>query len=299
MKILLLSLFACCVRGGCLQVETERITTADLAKAVPDFRTLSTVEPVAYAPLPGAQRILGAVELRRIAFKFGLILAQAPDLCFEYPMRNLDPAEVAATLRASFGNPEATIEIVELSKYPVPNGTLSFPKSGLQFSPMTNAQSVLLWRGSLMYGSGKRYAVWARVRIWVESERLVAARDILPGQEITDKDMVFARTRSFPNLAEIPPDSAAILGRTARIRIPAETQVVMSALHAKRAVARGDSVHVVVEGAAMHLAFPAKAESAGALGESVRIVNPATGHRFQAVVDGPRSVSVKIQNNAN
>ncbi len=296
MRAFLFVVLAGCAWAGCVPVETDRITAADLAKAVPGFSGVDPEQPLAFAPIPGAKRMMGGGEIRRIAAHFGIQLVDAQDICFEYPMQELGPDESLAAMRESLTIPDVNIEIVELSRYAVPRGAVTFPKSGLNSSPNATDKSVLLWRGSLAYGKGKHFSIWARVRIWSEGERIVASRDIRPGEGLSEKDLTVSRVRYFPG-SEVRDDRSALVGRIAKVRLPAGSPISPLALQKKREVVRGSPVAVAVASDSVHLSFRARAETDGRLGEAVQILNPATGRRFSAVVNGPNSVVVEVAAN--
>jgi hypothetical protein len=151
--------------AGCVPVEGDKITARDLAEAVPAFSILSGDTVVGLAPAPGARRIFRAAELRRLAAKHGLTLEAAGETCAERPMVELDRARVLAAMRSSLDDPEASIELVELVEFRVPRGEIEFPLGGLRKPPSRQPDAAVLWSGSVRYGEGRRYPVWARVRV--------------------------------------------------------------------------------------------------------------------------------------
>ena len=127
LPMMILLLAACLPLAG----DGDRITAADLAAAEPGFSAVPPETPMGYAPVPGTPRILGVAELARQARRYGLDFEPKAEICVERPVEPLSPAAVLEAMRSSLGLPEARIEIVEQSRYPVPHGALEFPRTGL------------------------------------------------------------------------------------------------------------------------------------------------------------------------
>jgi flagella basal body P-ring formation protein FlgA len=94
----------------------------------------------------------------------------------------------------------------------------------------------------------------------------------------------------------VPPDAvfdgAALVGRVARRAFATGSLVRNGDLTRPEMVARGDVVTVVYEAPGMMLTMRAKASDAGALGDTVSIMNPQSKKALQAVIVGPGKVSV-------
>ncbi len=133
----------------------------------------------------------------------------------------------------------------------------------------------------------------------LDRPRLLAAlREQLPEARIELLD--FSRqpvpegTLVFPP-AGLPRSAAAVTwngyvryGGARRFPVWAQVKVGMP----PPAVERGDTVRVNLWSGAAHLSFEARAETAGSVGQRVRVWNPATRRRFLARVDGSKRVSV-------
>ena len=81
-------------------------------------------------------------------------------------------------------------------------------------------------------------------------------------------------------------------GRVAKRALGAGTLVRSSDLVRPEIVGRGDIVTVVYDGPGVNLSMRAKATEAGALGDTVNVINPSSKKTLQAVVTGPGRVSV-------
>ncbi len=146
--------------GACFPVApgVERLTAGDLALAAPVFASAPAQAVVAFAPGPGSQRVFRAPELRRLALRLGLASGQQQDFCFARRMSVLEPARVVDAMRR--GLPEGRIELVDYSRGPAPEGELVFPAKALW-----HRSTETVWNGFVRYGNGRRFPVWAKVRV--------------------------------------------------------------------------------------------------------------------------------------
>ena len=280
------------LRGGCLTVEGDRILARDVAVLIPEFAKVPKTEVIALAPLPTVRRVMSGGELVRAARKFGVEIVAPVDVCFETPTELLTGAEVLEQIKAAIGMEGAEVELIEFSRYAVPVGELSFPRSGLNIHPLLTDQSIVFWRGKVTYGGTKSFAVWARVRIGILRERLVAAERITAGTAITAEQVRVERVKQFP-LQEQPATTAAdVAGQVARRTIPAGQAITAALMMHPKEVLRGSEVAVVVNTDGAKLSLPAVAESSGRIGETVALKNPGNGRTFHGVVSGKNQVLV-------
>ena len=274
--------------SACLPVEGDRITAADLARADQAFAALPGETPLGFAPAPGARRVLQPAELARMAVRNGLTPGEQHAVCFERLAIPLSSEAVLAAMRATL--PEAHIELVAYSRYPVPRGDLVFPRSGLAAPARNAAGGVALWRGALHFAN-RRVPVWARVRVTLMLTRTVAAEVLRAGVPIAAGQLRAETQEVFPS-ANIFPSPEQIAGRSPRRTIPAGTPITTALLAPVHEVARGDTVRVEVRQGNTRLELEGRAERDGARGEIVIVKNPSTGRRFPARVEGPGKVVV-------
>jgi flagellar basal body P-ring formation protein FlgA len=287
------------LRGACLAVPTGNIRAQDLAQALPSFGAIAPDTFIAFAPFPGAKRVLTSHDLAGIARRFGVAVPgpdPVPSLCVERIVHPLAREEVAAALRSALDNPEAQLEILDFSNKLVPPGRLEFPLAALNGPPVNvqrnDTPAPVLWPGKLVYDAGASMAVWAKVRISIEREVLVAAHNIAPGDILTAGEISTRRMAQFP-AKEIPSlDGSAILGRVARRPIPAGQRILPEMLEEPKDVRGGATVHVqVVEGAAT-ITLDGVAQASGLKGDSILVHNPLSGKNFRAIIQGPNQVLV-------
>ena len=120
----------------CVPVDKDSITGADLAAANPAFSPMQPTRTIGYSPAPGRQRLFTVLELKAIAESAGLAISPTHDVCFEW--RTAAVSADAAELAMKQAYPEASIDILEMSRYPAPEGEVVFPERAFNgFPPLS------------------------------------------------------------------------------------------------------------------------------------------------------------------
>jgi hypothetical protein len=197
---------------------SDRVLLRDLAPAFPDLAAEAMDSPVALAPMPGVQRNFDFAELRRLAARLKLA-DPVREVCVTRRAAVLEPTRILEALRAQM--PAAQIELLDYTRGPVPEGELEFSRNGV--APGAPAG---VWSGAVRYAEGRRFPIWAKVRITAD-------------------------------------------------------------------VNRGEMVHVEVHSGAALVAFDAEAQSSGAAGQTITLLNPISKRRFSARVEGKGRASVQ------
>ena len=267
--------------GACIAVQGERITAHDIAPGAPAFLSLPADTDLGYAPVPGARRYYYAAELRRLALRYNLAPDSANEICIERAMEPLAPERVIEAMRQALGIPEARIEIVELSRYPVPRGDIEFTRANL---PPGGATSVL-WRGFVRYGSQHRFAIWARVQVAVPSTRIVATQNLPAGHRIETSQVRVEPIEAFPS-TQPAPSVDQVLSLVPRRSITAGAVLTRNLLDTPREVERGDVVAVEVHSGGARLALKGRAQNSGRRGDAIPVRNLDSGKSFSAQVAG-------------
>jgi hypothetical protein len=152
----------------CAVVVGIHILGRDLAAAVPDLAGLDPEADIAPAPWAGVERVFHTEEVVRIAREHAL---PPPDrtveVCFvrktlALTTEQLGPVIERALIADRAGAripPDAAprVEILDFSRYPVPEGTLDFPRGALAASGV--------WHGRIVTPEGRSTPVWVRVRV--------------------------------------------------------------------------------------------------------------------------------------
>ncbi len=273
------------VLSGCVALgpDADSILARDLAPALPGLADAAV--PVSPAPVPGVPRIFRIPELRRIAAHFFQGADPAREICFERPVSPPDPARFEEAMRRAL--PSARIEILDYGRLPVPEGPIEFPPAGLR-----PAGADGFWSGTVRYGAGRRFPLWARVRVTVSEARVVAGEDLPPGHAIAPGQLRLETREVFPLEKIFAASIEPVAGRAPRIKIPAGTPIRLDWLAAAQDVLRGDRVLVEVYSGTAYLKFEAIAEASGAVGQSIPVTNPVSRKRFAARVEGRDRVAV-------
>jgi flagella basal body P-ring formation protein FlgA len=274
--------------AGCLALggDSDRVLARDLAPLFPALARVAGDTPLAPAPIPGAQRVFRAAELRRIAARLGVEPAPEEDICVERKTTPPDPARMLEAMRR--GLPAARIEIQEFSRQPVPQGDMEFPLAGLRKTPAGG-----FWRGYVRYAGGRRFATWARVAVSVSPPRVMAAGELKAGRAIEAAALRVETGAIFPEPGDYALSIEEVAGKMARRPIPRGTAIRREWLSAPPEVARGDAVRVEVRAGAARLEFEARADASGGIGDTVPVRNPFSGRRFMARVEAKGKVSVE------
>lgn len=272
----------------CALIEKETITAADLAAIEPQYAALPPNATIGHAPAPGRNRIFGLPELKGLVEANGLAFAPTQEICFTWPVQPIDSGVAEAAMMAAF--PEATIEVLEVSRFPAPSGTTLFPRSGLQRVP----SEVMLWRGHVAYGAGRRFDIWARVKVKTRQDRIVASELIRSGSIINEKQVNLQTYEGPPVDQRYASSLDQVIGRVARTAIMAGLPIRSGDVTVAPEISRGDLVNVEVLNGAARISMEAVASTTARLGESVELQNQSSGKTFRAKVSGTGRATILL-----
>lgn len=272
--------------SACIAVSGPNITAGDMAKAVPAFVPADPTAFVSYAPQPGVQRVMHPAEAKALLSRLKFDVDAVPaDLCFERPAKLLQADAVQAAMHRTLGA-DAKIEIVELSRFPTPDGELVFPRDTLGGPP------VAIWNGYVRYDGVKKFPVWARVKVSVKTTCLVATEELRPGVAIHPWQLTTETVEGFPDRRLAVSDIGKLDGALPRRFISANTPIWLDSIDPPNDITKGDHVSVRVSSGLAQLSFDAEAEASGRRGEFVPFKNPESGKVFRARIDGPHEAEV-------
>src|ERR1017187_1656478 len=273
--------------SACLAISpgSDQILIRDLAGAFPGLQSAAPDLVVALAPAPGVERVFRLRELRGVPARCSRPAAPPSEVCFAPPVSPPDPALFLAAMRKEL--PQAAIEIEDYSRQPAPAGDLAFPASSLRRAPRET-----LWIGYVRYAGNRRFTVWARVRLSIPVERVVAAADLAPNRPI-DRAQLRLETReeSFSDGAS-PKSIGEVAGKWPRIAIRAGSCIRAVELQVPPDVVRGKTVHVAVRDGGALVSLDARAEASGSRGDTIPVSDPISHRRFRARVEAKARVSV-------
>jgi flagella basal body P-ring formation protein FlgA len=271
---------AVAVAPQCAYVDRDIITGTDLLAADPAFAAIPPDRIVGRSPSPGRQRFFTVPELKAIAESSGLSLVPTQDVCFEWRTSVVSSEAAGAAMAEAY--PEARIEVVEMSRYPAPSGSVVFPRASLQRVPA----AVMLWRGYVVYGEERRFDIWARVKVYIQTNRVVATELLRPGRLIGPDDVRVDPYNGPPLEPGFAASAAEVIGRVPRSVTPAGSAIKMASLETPAEITRGDVVNVEVINGAARISLEARASTSGRLGQSIQLQNQSSGKTFRATVSG-------------
>jgi flagella basal body P-ring formation protein FlgA len=120
----------------------------------------------------------------------------------------------------------------------------------------------------------------------------VLGRTLNRGEIVQASDLTFDRRVREAVPQDVEPEDAVLVGRIARRSLPAGAVVRAGDLAKPELVARGDIVTVVYEVPGLVLTLRARADQAGAQGDTVTVTNPQSKRTLQGQVVAAGRVSV-------
>ena len=260
----------------------QNVTAADLhLDGVPAETVLSL------APMPGSQRVFHFPELKQIAARFHLP-GFTDEICVERPMAPLDRAAALAAMQKEM--PEAQIEISEMSLQPAPEGDLVFRRAGLRANS-TGA----IWFGAVQYAPNREFTIWAKVRVTVETPRIVAIANLAPGKPIEASQLKLQTIADFPPPQPLVTTLEEAVGRYPRVAISAGSSIRRDSLEPPQDVHQGETVEVEVASGNARLRFEGRAAGSGSIGATIPVINPTSSKRFQARIEEKGKVLVEAR----
>jgi flagella basal body P-ring formation protein FlgA len=279
----------------CLPVHDDRIYARDVAAVVPAFSGVTADFLLGYTPAPGTRRVFKGDALGRLARNQGVAaedLEAVPDVCFERAMEILPAADILKAMHTAWGS-DAQIELRSFSPQIAPQGTLVFPRTGLQLPAASDPQAEVLWRGYVAYGNNRRFGVSARARITTTTTRVVAVADLSAGAPVREDQVHLESFDTFATDDRPARHLDEVVGYIPRGLIRAGSTILRSQLSRVPEVARGDVVKVEVTAGGAHLMLEGRAQADGATGKTILVKNLSSGKDFRARVIGKDKVSVQ------
>ena len=276
----------------CVTVDGEWITARDLSHRIPHFATEDPELRLTRAPFPGARRLLVPASLP------GGSSDSIEPFCVERQMRSYLHEEFSEAIRQSLARKEAKeirFELLDYDRSPLPSGKLEFLVQALPPVIQAHTDNAVLWRGKLYYSESRSVPVWARLRLWIESDVCVLTHDVARGADLKESDCQITATK-YPPFSPAPVRDPAMLERTtAARRMTSHEPIYQALLVRKPDVELGKLVELRVINGGTQLKFQAKAAGSAHTGESVAVTNPSNGKRLEGKVVGKDTVEVRLK----
>ena len=279
----------------CLAVDGEWIKASDVAELNPRFAALDPDLRLLRSPFPGARRVVSPASLPPLEGE--PVVVQSP-FCVERRLRVLSREALDEALKTTLlikDEPEIGFELLDYDRSMLPSGRLEFLVQSLPPPILGRTDEAVLWRGRLVYAEGRSVPFWARVRLWIEGDVCVWARDVARGEDIKVEDCRIGKKRYPPFVPPPLRDASALERTTASRKLKAEEPIYQALLVRKPEVEAGKPVELKVVNGGAQLRFQAKAASSGRRGDSVAVTNPVNGKRLEGRVVGQGSVEVRLK----
>ena len=273
---------------ACHEIHSDQIYGRDLADAIPVFKSLPSDLQVGLAPVPGQQRIFRGSELRRIAGENYIEGDVGESVCFSWPMSIPSREAIRSAMEKTLANRNAAVEILDNSANPAPPGEISFPLSGLSGS----SSGPVVWRGTVNYEGNHTFLIWARVRVTVKEQHVVASELLRPGEEIRREQVRLEDYEGPLTRDNYCTSLKQVLGFLPQSSISADTPLKLSALRERKDVERGDLVTVIVQSERTRLEAQGIAEDGGRRGSVITVRNARSGRKFRARIEDKDKVLV-------
>ncbi len=273
---------------ACHVVKSDWIYGRDLAVAVPALSAIAPDVQIGLSPLPGQQRVFRIADLKRIALANHLTAEISEDACFAWTLAVPDKKKMQAAMAKSLANRNPSIEIVEGSLLPAPEGEMVFPLSGLSMG----SDKPSVWRGYIRYTETRRLEIWARVLVKVKEPHVAAVADLHAGDSLEKGQIKLENYEGPVRREKYLIDLAQAEGLILRRPVTAGTALTEEMLEAPRDVNRGDIVSAIVQTGAARIEVQGVAESDGRKGQIISVRNPRSGQSFHARIEDKGTVVV-------
>ncbi len=272
-----------------LALDHDRVTAGDLASVLPGWGEVEPAQMIAYAPLPGIERRVGASRLMGWGRRFGVDLTrdEMPEvLLISRHMRTLGPAEAEERLReavASYYRIEpGTVEVVLVGfeELRVPSGDLSFEAAG-SFQRLNRPSSVALrWREE----GGRGGTLWLHATISIVGRYAIAREKLHAKVPLRSEDFEFREGPLPGNPEKFLISHEAVDGMSLKYSLNRGDALRTDLLVKNRAVRRGDLIELQLRSGLIMLRVPGRAEEAAAVGDVIACRNLESGSRVSARV---------------
>jgi flagella basal body P-ring formation protein FlgA len=274
---------------SCQPIQSDKILGRDLALADRSFASLPPDASFGFAPIPGRERRLGRGELERIAETHGIEAELPESICLAWPTAVPSDADLLAAMHKALGGKNVSIELAGKSLEQAPRGEITFSADNLP----AVADGAVVWRGYVQYVPGKKFWIWARVRLTLREQRLIATEKIMPGDVIRAEQIRVAPFEGPLSREQFVREPVAAVGMVARNMLTPGSYLKPNLLEAPKDVQRGDRVQVLVQMPNARVEADGIAEGDGRKGSFITVRNAKSGRAFLAQVQDKGKVIVQ------
>lgn len=267
--------------AACHTIAADRIYARDLAAVEPALAALPPELEVGYSPAPGQTRLFHPSDLRRLAEAHHIQAEFTQDICFAWQTAVPTREAILAAISKTLAGRNAQVELVDQSLAAAPAGELVFPLNGLSGV----SEEAVTWRGYVRYAGERQYMIWARARVRVKENHILATEPLKPDLEITPDQLRLLPYEGPLTRDKVLTDLASVIGMVPRRPLPAGVALTENDVDKPREVERGDTVSVIaIEGRA-HIEAQGVAEDGGRRGAVITVKNSTSGKKFRARIE--------------
>jgi|GEM_PF-2498142 len=280
-------------------VTGPRIKAREIAAALEGWRPASPQADLAPSPPPGSPRRISRALLESWTHAAGADASALPDsLLIERKIVRLTPASAGEVVRSAVAekvelDPAAIeVRVPADQDFPAPPaGNLAWSLIGRPpDSPNEAAGLRLRW----IDAAGRSGIELIRAQVRARGEWLVAVRDLSAREPVDAADFRleqgFLPSLDCSYLTHLEPDQRFELKQHLKSGAALESNL----LRRRPDVARGDVLQLVARTGPVALRAPVRAESAGEIGESIRLKNLATGRVIVGRIVSPETAEVEL-----
>lgn len=245
------------------------------------------------APAYGKTMTLSASDLKRISDAFNLgwqPVSQLTQTSIRRAAQDIGPDKISAALQSALAQKldgqkfEATLSERNMTLHVLENASTDVAVSDLRYD---------LGRGefSAVVAAGEQKKPVTGRLIPVTSVPVLKAQ-LQKGALITAEDLDYVDVRNSDLGANVLVSAEQLVGMSPRRGIAALKPIASSDVSSPVVVKKGEIVTMVLQNSEMTLTTQGKALESGAVGETVRIINPSSGQSVEGVVTAVKTVSI-------
>lgn len=245
------------------------------------------------APAYGKTMTLSAGDLKRISDAFNLGWQPVSNLTqtsIRRASQDIGADKISAALQSALAQKldgqkfEAMLTERNMAMHVPENMSAELAVSDLRYDLARGEFSALLTAGS------EQKPVTGRL-IPVTSVPVLKAQ-LQKGALITAEDLDYVDVRNSDLGANVLVSADQLIGMTPRRGLGALKPIASSDVTSPVVVKKGETVTMVLQNSEMTLTTQGKALESGAVGETVRIVNPSSGQSIEGIVTAVKTVSI-------
>lgn len=249
------------------------------------------------SPAPGGRIVVEAAQLAAIARQFGVTwkpASTADRAVLERPGKPLPREAMMEAVQAALASAGVPAE----SEVEIPAPALPLIPFDSQLRPMITQlehdSATGAFTATLAVGGPDMATIHVRLagKVHDTTAIMVPIRRLQPGEVVRREDLRQLRVRTANSRAEFAQVPEDAIGLTPRSPLTGGAPMRMADLVRPPAVRKGENVQMLLNGGGLSLVGQAIAQDAGAPGERVRVVNPASRAMLEATVIGPGKVRI-------